>query len=81
MVEQLEQEGERGVVMDSRDVAETFLPKVSAYSRAAAVNDVLRRVVHLTLHLHRLLLLVAHSHVEDPEVTSTQVQSNEVSLF
>lgn len=55
--------------------------KASAYSGAAAVDDVLRSVVHLTLHLHRLLLLVAHSHVEDPEVTSSQVQGNEVSLF
>lgn len=54
---------------------------VSAYSGAAAVDDVLRSVVHLTLHLHRLLLLMAHSHVEDPEVTSPQIQSNEVSLF
>lgn len=45
------------------------------------MNDVLRRVVDFTLHLNSLLLLVAHSDVEDPEVTASQIQCNEVSLF
>lgn len=46
-----------------------------------AMNDVLRRVVDLTLHLDGLLLLVAHFDTEDPEVAASQIQSNEVSLF
>lgn len=45
------------------------------------MNDVLRRVVDLTLHLDRLLLLVAHFDSEDPEVAASQIQSDEVPLF
>lgn len=75
-------ERERDVVIKShRTSLRSLSLGASAYSRAAAVDDVLRSVVNLTLHLHRLLLLMAHAHVEDPEVTSSQIQSNEVSLF
>lgn len=45
------------------------------------MNDILRCVVDLTLHLDGLLLLVADFDTEDPEVAASQIQSNEVSLF
>lgn len=57
------------------------LKKKTTYSRPAAVDDVLWRVVDLTLHLNGLLLLVAHPHVQDPEVTSSQIQCDKVPLF
>lgn len=53
----------------------------SGYLGPGAVDDVLRRVVDLTLHLDGLLLLVAHFDPEDPEVAASQIQSDEVSLF
>lgn len=45
------------------------------------MDDVLWRVVDLTLHLNGLLLLVAHPHVQDPEVTSSHIQCDKVPLF
>lgn len=37
------------------------------------MNDVLRCVIDLTLHLNRLFLLMAHFDTEDPEVTASQI--------
>lgn len=51
------------------------------YRRSTAVHDILWRVIDLALHLHGLFLLVAHSDTEDPEVTASQIQSDEVSLL
>lgn len=45
------------------------------------MNDVLWRVVNLTLHLDGLFLLVAYFNTEDPEVAATQIQSDKISLF
>lgn len=45
------------------------------------MNDVFWRVINLTLHLNRLLLLLAHSDVENPEITASQIQRNEIPLF
>lgn len=45
------------------------------------MNDVLWRVVDLTLHLNGLFLLMAHFDAEDPEVTASQIQRDEVSLL
>ena len=54
---------------------------LETHSCSSAVNDVLRRVIDLTLHLNGLFLLVAHFDTKDPEVTASQIQSNEVSLL
>lgn len=51
------------------------------YSGPTAVNNVLWCVVDLTLHLNGLLLFVAHSDAEDPEVATSQIQCDEVSLL
>ena len=45
------------------------------------MNDVFWCVVDLTLHLNGLFLLMAHFDAEDPEVTASQIQRNEVSLL
>ena len=45
------------------------------------MDNILRGVVVLSLHLHRLLLLVGHLHTQDAEVGSPQIQSYEVPLF
>lgn len=45
------------------------------------MNNVLWRVVDLTLHLDSLFLLVAHFDTEDPEVAASQIQSDKISLF
>ena len=45
------------------------------------MNYILWCVIDLTLHLNSLLLLMAHFDTEDPEVTPSQIQCNEVSFL
>lgn len=83
MVKQLQQEreGRSCLTLSSAQRRCCLWVAASTYFGAGAVNDVLRRVVDLTLHLDGLLLLVAHFDSEYPEVAASQIQSNEVSLF
>lgn len=45
------------------------------------MNYVLWCVIDLTLHLNSLFLLMADSDTQDPEVTASQIQCNEVSFL
>lgn len=45
------------------------------------MNDVLWCVIDLTLHLNGLFLLMAYFDAEDPEVTASQIQRDEVSFL
>lgn len=40
----------------------------SVYLRPAAVDDVIRRVISLALHLNRLLLVLGHLDPQNPKV-------------
>lgn len=51
------------------------------HSCPAAVQDFVRRVVDLTLHLNGLLIPVAHFDTEDPERTASQIQSDEIPFL
>lgn len=81
MFKQLEQSEKAEAVSRSARRGSCVWVSASTYFCAGAVNDVLRRVVDLTLHLDGLLLLVAHFDTEDPEVAASQIQSNKVPLF
>lgn len=52
-----------------------------AYLCPAAMDNVIRGVIHLALHLNRLLLVLCHFDTQDPKVGPSKVQSNEVPLF
>lgn len=52
-----------------------------AYLRPTPVDDVIRGLVDLTLHLDRLLLVLGHFNAQDPEVGASKVQSDEVAFF
>lgn len=52
-----------------------------SYPGAAAVDDVIGSFVDLALHLDRLLLVLGHFDPEDPEVRTSEIQSDEVALF
>ena len=45
------------------------------------MDDVLRSVIDLALHLNRLLLLMGHLYSQDAESRASQIQSNEVPLL
>lgn len=45
------------------------------------MDDVIRGLVDLALHLNRLLLILRHFDAEDPKVRSSEIQCNEVPLF
>lgn len=45
------------------------------------MDDVIRGVIDLALHLNRLLLVLRHFDTQDPEVRPPKVQSYEVPLF
>lgn len=45
------------------------------------MDNVIRGVIHLALHLNRLLLVLCHFDTQDPKVGPSKVQSNEVPLF
>lgn len=77
MVKQLEQEQRA----KSCQPGLCFWIAASTYFYPSAVNDVLWRVIDLTLHLDGLLLLMAHFDTEDPEVAASQIQSDKVSFF
>lgn len=45
------------------------------------VDDVVRGLIDLALHLNRLLLVLRHFNTQDPEIGSSKVQGDEVPLF
>lgn len=45
------------------------------------MHDVLRDGVDLIMHLHTLPLPVAHTHQQDPEICSSEIQGQKVSFL
>lgn len=45
------------------------------------MDDVIRGLIDLALHLDRLLLVLRHFDAQDPKVGPSEIQSDEVPLF
>ena len=57
------------------------LNRICVYPWPAAMDDVIRRLIDLALHLNWLLLVVCHFDPENPKIWTSKVQSDEVPLF
>ncbi len=58
-----------------------MLKKENSHLAPAASHDVLWNSVDLVLHLHRLLSVTGHFDQQNPEISSSQIQSKEVPRF